>query len=527
MKIHILNDLKKIGTCLVLLSVLGSCTDQFSKFNTDKTQPTDEQMGGDNFKQGAFFPQMQRQVVPTQENDYQHCENMVGSAYSGYLTAINPWDGSVFANFNPKNSWIDEPFDKIFSKFYSAFNEVKKNFNGQGVNYAWARILRVAVMQRMTDMYGPIPYSKIEEAGGLNAAYDSQETVYRQMMIDLSEGIDVLSSYANRHPEDRPMADYDEVYAGDFSKWVRFGNSLKLRLAMRMANIAPQEAAAFAQEAVSHSGGLIVSNEHNAQIQCRKNPLNVMWNEYSDTRAGADLMSYLQGYADPRLPKYFQKGFFSEGGEGFYGFRTGGYIMEKDPLTGYSAPLVGPQDPLIWMTAAEVAFLRAEGALRGWESMGGTPQSFYEQGIKLSFDQWGVKGADEYLANETRKQADYTDPLWVGNASALNTITIKWQESAQFEEKLERIITQKWLAIFPLGQEAWSEYRRTGYPRLLPVRNNRSNGKVDSDKGARRLNFPPNEFLNNKVNVEAAVGMLKGPDTMGTPLWWDISQPIN
>src|SRR5574344_234767 len=163
MKINISKHIHVI-LCVCLLSVPSSCTDKFSKYNTDKTQPTEDQTNGDNFGLGAFFPQMQRFVVPTQENNYQHCENMIGGAYGGYLTAINNWDGTVFAFFNPKNSWIDEPFDVVFTNFYSAYNKVKKDTKGEGINFAWAQILRAASMQRMTDLYGPIPYSKIEQA---------------------------------------------------------------------------------------------------------------------------------------------------------------------------------------------------------------------------------------------------------------------------------------------------------------------------------------------------------------------------
>ena len=96
-----------------------------------------------------------------------------------------------------------------------------------------------------------------------------------------------------------------------------------------------------------------------------------------------------------------------------------------------------------------------------------------------------------------------------------------WDEDADFETKLERIITQKYLAIFPDNQEAWSEYRRTGYPRLFTVDYNGSNGSVNTSLQIRRLRFPTSEYSNNADNVQAAVGLLGGADNGGTKLWWD------
>ena len=172
------------------------------------------------------------------------------------------------------------------------------------------------------------------------------------------------------------------------------------------------------------------------------------------------------------------------------------------------------------MNAAEVAFLRAEGALRGW-SMGGTAKEFYEQGVRLSFAQWEVQGADAYLADETSTPALYTDPAGLNSyTGATSSITIAWDDEATEETNLERIITQKWLANFPLGQEAWSEYRRTGYPKLMPIVVNNSGGIVSTERGARRLPYPQEERTNNLANYTSAVGLLGGPDNMATDVWW-------
>ena len=160
--------------------------------------------------------------------------------------------------------------------------------------------------------------------------------------------------------------------------------------------------------------------------------------------------------------------------------------------------------------------------------MGGTAQSFYEQGVKTSFEQYtlGSSDASTYLNNNTDTQAPYTDPINAANNVAANSpllskTTVKWDEGATTEQKLERIITQKWIAIFPDGQEAWSEFRRTGYPKIFPVVNNQSGGTINTDKQIRRLPFSEDEYKNNNAEVTKAVGLLNGADNGGTKLWWD------
>ena len=107
------------------------------------------------------------------------------------------------------------------------------------------------------------------------------------------------------------------------------------------------------------------------------------------------------------------------------------------------------------------------------------------------------------------------------NISALGKITIKWNAGASEEEQLERIITQKWIAMFPNGTEAWSEFRRTGYPLIFPVRSNYPTSGVDTNKQIRRMVFPQSEYSNNGAAVQEAVKLLGGPDNGGTKLWWD------
>jgi hypothetical protein len=118
--------------------------------------------------------------------------------------------------------------------------------------------------------------------------------------------------------------------------------------------------------------------------------------------------------------------------------------------------------------------------------------------------------------------AAYDDPSgvnpWTGSLPA---VTIKWDESASTETKQEKIIVQKWIANYKLGNEAWADIRRTGYPKLIPVAYNGSGGIVDSNRGPERMVYPQSEYSNNGANLQAAItNYLKGPDNMATKVWW-------
>ena len=331
---------------------------------------------------------------------------------------------------------------------------------------------------------------------------------------------------ANRGESLSPMGDY--VYSGDVNKWIRYANSLKLRLAMRVSFVNPKLAKQMAEEAVR--GGVIESNDGNATWKYFSTITNPLYTAYKynssdsktggDTHAAADIICYMNGYNDNRREAYFSKSQWE--GIDYVGLRRGWEVFDKTWGFNFSGLGLKANDPLIWMNAAEVAFLRAEGAAVHGFDMGGTAESFYNRGIELSFEQWGAAGAAAYMADGASLPAAYNDPSeqnpYTGSVS---DITIKWDESASAERKLERIITQKWIANYYNGNEAWAELRRTGYPKLIPVKYNGSGGIVDSKLGPQRMPYPQEEYTNNSVNVTKAVNtMLGGPDNMATKVWW-------
>jgi hypothetical protein len=515
----------------LIFAAIQACTGAFPDINRNPNEVLGTEMERDGYNIGASLIGIQNYVVPTGLYLHQFQEMLSGGAFSGYAGATPEWS-SKFATYNPPTDW-NCMFKDVIGGFYPNYDQLYA-VTDDPVARALANVCRVASMHRITDTYGPIPYSQMRSlAGGsvnengqfegalLAAPYDSQENVYKNLLADLNKAIDLLTE--NRLADASYYAKYDRVYGGSIENWVRFANSLKLRIAMRMSYAAPALARQTAEEAVQHTIGLIASNTQNALLKTDLNPMNEQVNGWNDQRAGADILSYMNGYQDPRRNVYFTLSTFAGKEDQYVGLRSSFTISGRSTVWPCSKILVATSSPLMWMNAAEVAFLKAEGALRGW-NMGGSAKDLYNEGITLSFRQYDIAGADTYLNNDTRQPETYTFPV-TGFSSydfgSQSSITIKWNDSDSDEHNLERIITQKWIAIFPLSNEAWAEFRRTGYPKLAPVVENKSGGTVPAGQFIKRLAFPDTEYQQNAANVREAAGFLSGPDNMGTKLWWD------
>ena len=508
MKIYkFITQISIAGCMLVGTPMLQGCMD--NSLNDPLGKVSEEELGRDGFAANAFFLTLCDYAYPiATENIYNTNESLIGDCYGRYqVMATDKFKGANFATYNAPENWLNWQFadDNVMVLTYGAWNKIKNVTQGTGVNFAWAQILRIATMHRMLDMYGALPYSQIS-SDKLSAPYDTMEEAYHAMFTDLTDAINVMTVYVTENPNNRTMAKYDKVYDGDFEKWVKFANSLKLRMAIRIRFADREYARQMAEEAINHSIGVITSNEDNATSLGTKNQLYTVLVQWPDQCVSADITSYMKGYNDPRMSKYFKKKTSDKGDDDYVGMRAG--LSYGNDITGptFSRINVGEMDRTLWMSAAETAFNKAEAAMLGWDVKGETVKDLYESAIRLSFAQWGVSdGIDQYLNDESSTQADYVDPNEnKGNESAISSITIKWKDNAGEEEKLERLITQKWIAMWPLGQEAWSEYRRTGYPRFFPL----LNGNVTNLPSANRIPFPPSEYIRNAANVNAGLLLL-------------------
>ena len=508
------------------LLALASCTGDFEDINRNPNQVTEEQMEALNYKTGTKVRTLQGLVIPVEEHMYQFNESLTGGPFAGYIGAtVDTWQ-TKFETYNPSADWRKWPFANVITETYTPYKGIVGGTDDE-VAVAFARLLRVAIMQRVTDSYGPIPYSELENNESVYVAYDSQEAVYTKMFEELDEAIETLGR--NTTLSSDAWSRYDGVYYGNIAQWLKYANSLKLRMAMRLTEVKPDLARTKASEAIA--GGVITANADNAAMHAAENRMTLIYNDWGDHRVGADIISYMNGYNDPRREKMFTTVRLVENGQevqGYAGIRIGINVSSKaTAVSAYSNMLITGTDPYLWMNAAEVTFLRAEYELR-WGSTENA-RTFYEDAIRLSFEERGASGADAYIADATHTPAAYVDPIGKYSVSTpQSSVTIAWNDKAtDIETNLEKIITQKWIAIFPLGTEAWAEHRRTGYPRLLPVVENASGGTVDSSLGARRLPYPVEEYTENPTNLQAAIADLNSEsvngagDTQGTRVWWD------
>lgn len=532
-----MKNIKFSFTGIVLMALLPSilainaCTKNFEAYNTDPNGITDDQLKVDFNNIGAFYPSIENAVTATGTTQMINIELgdfMTGGAFGGYFQrcapnlAINDY---VF--FGPFLQY--GMFDLVYNSIMSPINEIK--YRGAQTSapdfWAVALILRVEGMQKVTDIYGPVPYSKFGQ-GGTSVAYDSQQAIYDAFFSELDEAVSNLKDYIAKYPGAKPFKRFDKIYGGDYTLWLRYANSLRLRLAMQIVKIDPAKAKLQAEKAVdAANGGVFTSNADNAFVSGGQNALDVSTHIWGDIRSNAAIISYMNGYTDPRLGKYFEPSTISPGN--YIGIRSGAYRISRaisQQFSNVSIASFTPSTPLMSMTASEAYFLRAEGALRGWNMGGSSAQQLYEDGITTSLTQWGVtSNASVYINDATKKPANYVDPTDSrNNIDAFSSITIKWDEAATNEQKLERIITQKWIATFPQGTPAWSTFRRTGYPKLFPNVVNGSGGTISTDIQIRRMVYPSTEYVNNPAEVAKGVTLLGGPDNGGTRLWWDVNK---
>jgi len=536
---NIKSSIKAVLSVTVLSSLLlVSCTDSFEGMNKNPDGISDATLAADYNLFGQPFPQIQQSVYFNFGNgnwQYQLQQNLLGDIYSGYMMTPTPFRGNINnTNYFLVDGWNGFPFSLAYQNVMSQVNQVKKmtkDQNQQTHFYGVALILKVAAMHRVTDIYGPIPYSQFG-LSDTNTPYDKQQDIYTQFFAELDEAVQLLDTYVTANPSLTPFSNFDQIFSGDYKKWLKWANSLRLRLAMRISYADAVKSKAEFQKAVTNKYGFLTDNASEVVTVTGKgltNPLGVINDAWGDIRMSAPMESFLTGYSDPRIGTYFQTSTITPGV--YKGIRQGIENSSKDAYVVFSKLNVTNSTPILLMTPAEVQFLLAEAALKGYPGVSGSAQSYYEAGITASFKQHQVSGVSDYL-NNVASPAAYVDPVNpANNTPAATNVTVKWDNSLSSEQQLEKIITQKWLAMFPEGQEAWSEFRRTGYPKLFKVQVNNSGGAISTDKFIRRVNFPVTEATNNTDQYNKAVSMLKAEsnnvsapnngDNGGTNLWWD------
>lgn len=436
--------------------------------------------------------------------------NDVAGFGSKYVLSQSQQSAAAFSNAYPNE--INELVEVIKAAGTDASN----------INLvAEARIWRVYCFSRLTDLYGDIPYS--QAAQGYNQAiykpaYDAQKNIYADMLKELDQA--ALSLDVSK----ATFGAADLIYGGNTDKWKKFAYSLMLRCAMRMTNVDATSAQSWATKAIA--GGVILNDADVAAVAyvgsgqtINKNPMaNDLWNnDYiavngnTNTEGGKYqdvFINYLKTNNDPRLgvvsivynagvadtTAAIQQGMSSSLNTKPANFVT---LSEPNPKT-----VLLLNSPRLVFTAAESYFLLSEAALRGWYS-GATASALYQNGISASMRQWAIiaGSAGTISASQINTYISYHQ---------LNT-------AGTFSQQMAQIYTQFWVGIFPDAQEVFAQYRRTGYPALIP---NNYVGNATGGKIFRRMLYPISEQNLNSASYAAAIAT-QGPDDFLTKIWWD------
>ncbi|NLI36899.1 MAG: SusD/RagB family nutrient-binding outer membrane lipoprotein [Bacteroidales bacterium] len=498
---------------------------------------------------------------------YQRIHNLYVDTYAQYFAN----DKYTSNNCVPNNDWSQSYWDAHWA-WVADLNEIIRNYqnNSKYTNLVQiARIWRVWVFNRATDLFGDIPYSKACDDSGDAASYDTQKDIYYDMLNELAEASATLNVSGDK------VGSGDLIFGGDITKWKLFANSLRLRLAMRMTEVDPNKAKVEAEAAVKADGGLISSIDQDVKIKRKNNYYQVDYGFYNGVshlfNGGRMTMSYsmqklltnlggiafpkkttykdVPDYCDPRGPIYFNvTSEYNGAAEAYRGrwkgvpagytkavalepnnavknnSRVGVYFVGSTKETDVPFEVNFDRDQTL-MYYAEICFLRAEGALRGWNMGDGgskvDAEVFYNAGIRASMKE--VEISDDVI----NQYITSTMPNLYGT-----TVPFNDNVTGVHNSQLAKIMTQKYLANFPdNGWEAWADYRRLGLPTLDPFAMPESGyviekGATDWKGSLRRLIYPAQEQIVNAVNYNAAVSRLSGGDKTISRMWWDARTSI-
>ncbi|KAF2515710.1 SusD/RagB family nutrient-binding outer membrane lipoprotein [Flavobacterium foetidum] len=366
------------------------------------------------------------------------------------------------------------------------FPESQANSNYKGI----ALTLRSWTFLLLTDAYGSIPY---KEAGQkITPAYDTQKEVYTGLLEDLARAQSLLNTASG-------SVTGDLAYKGDISKWKKLVNSLRLRIALRISDREPVLAKQAAIDATSDAAGVLASNNDTFKFTYisspQQNPASAWFETRDDFRISKTLVDKLYEFSDPRLPVYAQLpsdasvGKYVGGGNGLSNSNANsqGFAKTSKPGTYF----LTSTSPAVIVSYSETLFNLAEAAARGYIS--GDPEQYYKNAITASFNQFGI-----------------TDATVISNY--LNQAVVKYDAS----NYAKSIGTQKWIAFFGQGLDAFTEWRRLDYPVLKAGADAVLDGQIPS-----RFFYPGTEQSLNGNSYQAAVAV-QGRDLLTTKLWFDV-----
>jgi len=488
---------KVLTLALVLLAptlLFTACTDEFSSINTNPVEPT--AVPEDQLFTRSVRKAMLEDVFPFQVAEHLHA-NMFVQHFANPIPSFNT------DRYEVNDGWATVYWDRTYTSYGKDIQQVIDQTRGdeQKVNkLAQARIWKVFIMLRLTDFFGDVPYSEAFQ-GNNTPAYDPQEEIYRDFFTELSEAVQQFDA----SKQDRFGAS-DVLFQDDLTRWKRFANSLRLRIAMRVSGVDAALAEQQASAAVSADGGLLQSRAQllpSGGSRTERNPLSTVM-AFQDSRVSNTMEDTLRALNDPRLEVYVDSALAGPP-FGRRGYPNGLTPSQIDETTPSQFSIAGPEfqdftNPISVMSLAEVKFLQAEAVVRGYIS--GDAGTLYEEGIEATMDRYDV---DASAVNAYLGQSE-----------------VAWDPNASTDVKIQKIILQKWIALFGRsGFEAWAEYRRTGEPELREIA--APGGGTTNGVVPRRVPYPNSEEQLNAQNYNDAVGRLDEGDTYLSRMWWDVN----
>ena len=492
-----MKNIFKLTTVAALATTLmlgGSCTSNFDEINTD---PDALATGSPTNMLGYVL----------RSTGTQH--GAIGDAtatWAGYIVKIQYMDNF---NYLPTNNTYGNKFSCCY-RMNEQLNDILSLTESSAAdlkNIRWAaRIWKEFLWLWCTDQFGDIPYSEANQVsdGLYTPKYDDQSTIYPAILANLKTIADEMAGGAG---EDA-IGEGDFLFGGDVTLWQKFCNSLRMRAAMRIVNVAPELAQSTIEEICQNPTAypLLETSEENAYFYWQgSDPYFEPW--YDDSRTRDDwgmsniFVAHMTSTNDPRISAMMKP---ASDGE-YRGYENGALAspsnlqtisrigaMYRDEAAGFT--------PIL--KSCENHFIKAEAALRGW-NVGTTAQAAYEEGVRVSMEDNGVSdaAADAYLA-----------------------------AAGKWDGTFERIYMEEWVALFKEGVEAWSLYRRTGYPQEIVTSGEypgafNSFGTTHNDVPF-RMPYPDNEYQYNEDNVRAAAANIVD-NTWGEQMWWDTRTGVH
>jgi len=500
------NILQKITVAALLFCTVAatSCTKDFEEINTDPNNTPNA------------LPQQLMAPALVNSLTYNMLRNRNFNNELMQVTVdMGDNEGKVF-RYDYRSNWADYLYNGLYSELTNfkdmyavASGELNHNESYMGISL----ICQSWVSSILTDTYGDIPYSQANRArvdGIYEPVFDKQKDIYQDIFAKLEQANTLLA--LNK----AIVASGDPVYNGNISKWRKFGNSLYLRLLLRVSGKAEVSALAIAKikDIVDTNPGtypIMASNDESAILRWTgvgpySSPLlSVREQDFRAPGIASFFIDNLVIWGDPRLdiPTYGTNGINKWGIAAYQGAFQGvpsGYSPGANPVkksyflsnTSTSSLMTEPLTGMM-MNYAELKFILAEAAAKGW--INGTGEAYYNDGILNSIKLW--------------------IPAWnVPIATYTAAADITWKPVATLNERMEQIHLQKYYALFLTDMQQWFEYRRTGHP-VLPMGAGLRNGGVMPA----RMTYPVYVQSTNPTNYQLAVAA-QGPDAISTQVWW-------